>query len=686
MNFTGSLFSKVGLGGGAMSSSTPEYNSPPQQPVHDHDLAELSPRPEHALLAYGHSPASPTTENGGGSRSTQTTVNIHRRAGNGKAKASVTIQEPHRSPSSVGDAATYGYEDGKMSNQDPKFPEIWRASSPYQHTSSNAPQMSFFESMFMPRPTYSDRSPSAKVDKTFKTIERQELSLEKQLQKLLNAQDYALEKSLASDEPEDSVSRSSTPDSIPPKGHVVPVRQPRKRHLSKKEARVGISHCLSQLSNLKNEEDAYIATALAERKSALSRLRNLSSKRSNIVTEMKAMESDQPLKREIQKMQDQHRTVCSDIEKLEHQLRVLKQKKTRLEQRITEAKSRRESELSGYAGALKECDKRIKDIMDFPSISVLEVEGLLSKDADLKALLGDHMSGFEFLSLRPERRTLPMAKDWWEGEIKVLELRKTAVDRERNALDEGAQLWADVIGRLDAHDQHLSLAMTALASYAARPEKRGGEAEGTLKKQYELSKSTMTDLEDLQNYTEAQGWNLLAAGLGAELNYIIQLKASLADTLRVVGWADGVVTPRPSTPTRKGEPVNLIGTPEQAQKLEEDLTGSVIRRWDGTEESSNTNNPPPDLLVDSRRHDNDNEALPGLFSEAHESEDEHNEVPPEFLSMHSPKRNKGKDKDVINLDPPSDIKHGDGEEHDELSRESSANEVPPDLLAESHVG
>ncbi|KAI1259225.1 hypothetical protein F5Y18DRAFT_410735 [Xylariaceae sp. FL1019] len=684
MNFTGSFLPNLGMRRGVMSSLIPQHVSPPLERVDNHDLAELSPRPEHALGESDHSLVSSTYGNRDGSRRTRTTGNVHRRAGNGK-KTSVTIQEPPRSPSSAGDATANDYEPGKRMYQSSKSPEVWRPSDPYQRSPHNGPQLSFFESIFMPRPTYSDRSPSAKVDKTFETIERQERSLEKQLQRLLNAQDYALEKSLANDEPEDSVSRSSTPDSVPPKGHVVPVRQPRKRHLSTKEARVGISHCLSQLSNLKNEEDAYIATALAERKSALSRLRNLSSKRSSIVTQMQAMESDQPLKSEIQKMEDQHTTVCSDIEKLERQLRDLKQKRTRLEHRISEAKSRRESELSGYAGALKDCDKRIKEIMDFPSISILGVEGLLSQDADLMALVGDHMSGLEFLSLRPERRTLPMAKDWWEGEIEVLELRKTAVDRERSALDEGAQLWADVIGRLEAHDQHLSLAMTALASYAARREKRGGEAEGTLKKQYELTKSTTTDLEDLKNYTEAQGWNLLAAGLGAELNYITQLKASLADTLRVVGWADGVVTPRPSTPTRKVETGNLIGTPEQAQKLEEDLTGSVIRRWDGTEESANTNNPPADLLVESRHHESDNEVPPGLLSEVQGSEDEHNDIPPEFLSMHSPKRNRGKDKAIINFDPPMGVKHEDVDEHHELSRESSANEVPPDLLAESHL-
>lgn len=92
---------------------------------------------------------------------------------------------------------------------------------------------------------------------------------------------------------------------------------------------------------------------------------------------MKAIESDrdQPLKNDIRKMEHQHRTVCEDILKLEERLRDLKRTKTKLEARITEARSARDSELSGYKGALGECDKRINDIMNYPEISVLEVEG-----------------------------------------------------------------------------------------------------------------------------------------------------------------------------------------------------------------------------------------------------------------------------------------------------------------------
>ncbi|KAI8629810.1 hypothetical protein F5Y19DRAFT_464478 [Xylariaceae sp. FL1651] len=688
-----------------MASLLPQYVSPSSQPVDGHDLAELSPRPADALLANERFDSSPN--DGGSSASRGSSIHPHNKGNYSRAKASVTIQEPPWSPSRTGDTV-HDYRAGKRAyqkrEQNLKGPELWHPPLPPEprgsRVANNGPQLSFFESVFMTRPTYPDRTSSTKVDQSFKLIERRERQMQQELQQLLDAQDYALEKHLADNVSDDSTQRSRTPESETHHGHIVPVRQPKKRHLSKKEARLGISRCMSQLTDLKNEEEAYIAAALAERKAALWRLRNLSTKRNSIVAEMKAIESDreQPLKNEIRKMENQHRTVCEDIEKLERKLRQLKQAKTGLESKIAETKSAMDSELSGYTGALRECDKRIKDIMDYPEISVLEMEGLIAQDADLRALVGQHISGFEFLSLRPERRTLPMAKDWWEGEVQVLEARKAAVDKDRAALDEGTQLWQEMLGRLEAHDQHLKLTFAAISRYTTAQDNSDLSTVGNiLKKQYIMCKKTVKELEDLQHYTEAQGWKLLVTALSAEINYFYGLKKQLCDTLYFIGWADGVVTPRPDTSSGASDSHDLLGVHNdgqtgQGKAFEEDLSGSVIRRWDGTDEIRH-DSPSDDLLGDNRIHseDSDNEVPPGLLSEVHhESEDEHvNEIPPEFLSMHSPpSKSKDKGKSIATMqDEDMEAQENaeeEEEEHHALSRESSANDVPSDLLSESH--
>ncbi|KAI1748861.1 hypothetical protein F4782DRAFT_515401 [Xylaria castorea] len=731
MSFTGNLFSKLGLGETGMASFMSQYTSPPERPVDEHDLAELSPRPEDALLANEINDNSPSRSSSSTVHSGGKPIHVQTKSDTARMKASVTFQESPWSPGRTGDAI-HDYRAGKRAykqrEQDTQAPGVWRPSFASEtrepHAENDGAQPSFFESMFLPRPAYTQRTPSTKVDQSFKLIERRERQMQQELQHLLDAQDYALEKHLANTTPDgDSTPRSGTSVSDTANGHVIPVRQPKKRHLSKMEARLGISRYMSQLSDLKNEEEAYIATALGERKAALSRLRNLSTKRNSIVAEMKAIESDrdQPLKNDIRKMEHQHRTVCEDILKLEETLRDLKRAKTKLETRIAEAKSTRDSELSGYRGALNECDKRIGDIMNYPEVSVLEVEGLMAQDADLRALVGQHISGFEFLSLRPERRTMPMAKDWWEGEVQVLELCKVAVDKERAALDEGTQLWQGLLGRLEEHDRHLKSAFDSMSDYSSAKQQQQStkfnDLGESLKRQYAMCKEMTRELEELYEYTEARGWKLLITALGAEINYFHGLKAQLGDTLRFVGLADGVVTPRGGTATHSrlnSRDNDLLGagheddvkTKQGGRDLEEEITGSVLRRWDGTDElrrsTSRTNTNPDDLLDGDTGHrgdsEDDNEVPPGLFSEEAPNEtedDEPNIVPPEFLFMHSPSpksRRKGKAKIVSASKPEAEPEreggtvHGDGDEAEEqrpLSRASSANEVPPDLLAES---
>ncbi|KAI0204351.1 hypothetical protein F4808DRAFT_413223 [Astrocystis sublimbata] len=758
MNFSGNLFSKFGLGEPGMTSYISRHTSSPSSPVEEHHLARLSPRPDHALLANetddGSSNNSSNLNPKGNGRKPQPVENRH---DTGKMKASVTFEEAPWSPGRTGDAI-YDYRAGKRAHKqrdnNPESPGIGISFLPSSsgHRDGNAgSQPSFFESMFLPRPVHNQRNASTKVDQTFKLIERRERQMQQELQRLLDAQDYALEKHLA------SAIQEQDDQPRPRKSHVVPVRQPKKRHLSKMEARLGISRCMSQLSDLKSEEEAYIATALGERKAALSRLRTLSTKRDSIVAEMKAVEldRDQPLKNNIKKMEQQHHTICQDIVKLEEKLRDLKRTKTRLEERIVEARSARESELSGYRGALSECDKRLNDIMNFPDVHVLEVEGLMAQDADLRALVGQHISGFQFLSLRPERRTIPMAKDWWEGEVHVLELRKAAVDKERDALDEGTQLWQDMLRRLEEHDRHLKSTFDELANYASSAKKQQQSTHANnlgeiLKTQYTMCKEVTYELQAMYEHTEARGWRLLVTALGAEINYFRGLKAQLGSTLQVVGWADGVVTPQggAGTPSRsrsrernhstsdkdllgEGHDNTDVETRQSGRDLDEDITGSVLRRWEGTDDIRRpTSRVEPDTNLNDHLLDrddehawhhhedseqDDNEVPPGLFSAEEPNyisddddvdQDEPNTVPPEFLSMHSPsprsrRKGKGKGKGImaaVSEPGPKVMRSQDGADDRSprrvedgvesggrraSSRASSANEVPPDLLSES---
>ncbi|KAK6949053.1 hypothetical protein Daesc_009126 [Daldinia eschscholtzii] len=704
-----------------MSTLLPLHTSPPRHQAEEHDLHELSPRPDDALLSpdfthdFGYRDSISDTPNESGTDTTNMNPPSSRSKGKGKA-----IAFAYQGRSQYARSRTPNSFDGlsePMGNDLKVPPGIWRPKirtepSDSRLTTTNT-HTSFVESIFKGRPDRSsDRTIQSDVDNTFKLLQRRERQLQKELQKLLDAQGDALERDLrgnesgktSSEDTKQGLSPGLAASSIQTKlsgGTVVPIRQPKKKPLSKRQARIGIARSVTMLADLKNEEDAYIATALAERKAALSKLRNLSSQRKSIAAEMKALEEDSEtsIETEIATMESQHRTVCANIEKLEEKLRLLRRTKADLERKLEEARSTREASLSGYKGALKQCDQGISELMKYPGVQVLEVEDLKEQGGeDLAALTSKHMSGVEFLSLRPERRTIEMAKDWWEGEVAILEQRKAAVDKERAALEEGSEIWQQVFTMLADFETRLN---QSLQDATKQHGLESGDPASILRDQYKALKRTLRKIQRLYDNVESRGWNLLIAAIGAELAHFEGLKDFLAEIMRSSGYDDGVITP--TTSSVGGDDLvdvrenGISGVPGGARSSEPDededeLTHSVVRRWDNPDvqqqqqqQQKQQLGPPADLLsAAAHRDESDNEVPPGLLSEQaphHESEDEsHNDVPAEFLSMHSPPQTRVK-KDVPLPPPPSN--------RSRLRRESSEvededdNQIPPDLLSES---
>ncbi|KAF3069751.1 hypothetical protein GL218_07939 [Daldinia childiae] len=621
-----------------------------------------------------------------------------RSKGKGKAIAFAYQGRPQysrsRTPSSVDDFSEPTGNDLKVP------PGIWRPtirteSRDSRHAATST-HTSLVESIFKGRPDRStDRTIQSDVDNTFKMLQRRERQLQNELQKLLDAQGVALERDLeGSDKGKTSpegTKKGSSPDmtasSIQTKlyeGSVVPVRQPKKRPMSKRQARIGIARSVTMLADLKNEEDAYIATALAERKAALSRLRNLSSQRKSITADLKALEEDHEtsIETEIATMENQHRTVCDNIEKLEEKLKLLRRTKASLERKLEEARSTREASLSGYKGALKQCDQGIFELMKYPGVQVLEVEDLKEQvGEDFAVLMSKNMSGVDFLSLRPERRTTEMAKDWWEGEVAVLEQRKIVVDKERAALEEGNEIWQQILTMLVDFETQLNQSLQDATKQQQNLE--SSDPGSILRDLYKILKATLREIQRQHDYVESRGWNLLIAAIGAELAHFEGIKEFLAEIIRGSGFDNGIITPVTSVGSNDLVDVRENGTsdvePRSSEPDEdEELSRSVVRRWDNPD-AQQLSSPPADLLGAEHRDESDNEVPPGLLSEAphHESEDEsHNDIPAEFLSMHSPPQSR------VQKDIPTPNRS-------RLRRESSViededdNRIPPDLLSES---
>jgi len=422
-----------------------------------------------------------------------------------------------------------------------------------------------------------DQTKDYEPDSIWRNLQHRERVLQKELQQLLDAQSAGLAAHLDPDAPPSSSARSDASDagsSTPtdasishrrrphvsfeqptrstPTGEVIPVRQPRQRPVGLRAARTGLARNITLLADLKVEEDASLASALSIRKKALSQLRKLAARKDGITEELRILESDEeePLSRELRELGEEHEGVSTEIAELEERLVGLRNRRRWLDGRIEDVKNRREAGLSGYKGALKEVDGRVLAILRKPPVKPLDIEAIASRsgtgveemesssrDGHGNEAVDQSPGGIEFVRMRPERRTIEMARDWWEGEVSILERRKDEVDKERAALEEGVEVWKSAIKLVSDFEAGLRREMQGeVSDKATKGKSPVWTPEQAMFAQLDKMATVMAGLEDHLQMAEEKGWNLLICAIGAELEAFKQAEAMLRDALHAAGF------------------------------------------------------------------------------------------------------------------------------------------------------
>ncbi len=664
-----SFLEKLGLGGDTMSSLLPQYNSPPRRPSNDLDLDEIEPRPDDALLHtnYYDSPKMPprnsvTDSEMLDSSSPSSAWATSKGKGKGKGKAVAIAYQGH--------PGSWQRHFGKPSFVPPIPRDITEGVVP-EHMSeapSELPSETSIIDSIIPRRIRPNEMPTnlrLQVDDTFRGIALRERQMQKELQRLLDAQAAAIEQKLngsqfggqekkenigtvTSNNKKRQQSLSSTSDSLraeqPSRQHIVPVRQPPERRLTLGQTRSRIIGVMRMLADLKAEEDAYIATALAERKAGLSKLGTLKTRHQQITHDIYEIEKDpnDPLTNDIRTIERELHDVSGQIEQYKRLLRRAEQAKATLERRLEETRSEAESRLSGYKGALRECEAGIKELVRRPGIRVLELEQQQLEAREdssgnaggndggrggegglgVTAAADQHITGFEFFRLRPERRTLLMARDWWEGEVAALERRRAAVETECAALEEGERIWADVIDTIQQHEEQLTGALGGRRQRPASPPVGQQQQQGSprspspsprdvMRGQWDLLLEVIGKLEGMLAYAEERGWTLLVAAVGAEISVYYDAKEVLRSMLRSMGLSPRERSPVTTPPAQHRQQqqqsstsaasngvtlvdMDAVDVEDRAAgnnnsnassknahwEIHEELSGSVIRRWE----------------------------------------------------------------------------------------------------------
>ncbi|KAK2074093.1 hypothetical protein P8C59_008326 [Phyllachora maydis] len=373
------------------------------------------------------------------------------------------------------------------------------------------------------------------------------------------------------------------------RGGVVPVRQPRPEPLSLRSARAALADALDALADLRAEEDMQLAAALGARRGALARLGRLGAQRAGIEEALglggggKGGGQQDEEAEELRELAAEGEVVRAEVAELEERLAGLRERGRWIARRVGEVKSRQEAGRSGYRGALREVEARLRGLLEAPPVRPLEAEVMAAaragrgrgrgrggagpqqdeedEDSDGAAdgaADGDD-AGAEFLRLRPERRTPAMARAWWEREVAILSRRKAAVDAERAALADGAAVWRAVVRLVsefeaglyhdlygshdnsngtDAPDDGKPSRSPAPSSKARGKHKAACTPAGALRAQLAKMRPVQAALAAHLATAEARGWNPLVCAVGAELAAFQQGEALLREALRMSAGSD----------------------------------------------------------------------------------------------------------------------------------------------------
>jgi hypothetical protein len=523
---------------------------------------------------------------------------------------------------------------------------------------------------------------NASADSVWRTLKRREMAIEEDLQEMLDMQSASLAggpgdgaSMVATEQDNFSDTSSSTPTGtsfystvtsrsklsrslVQPThstsgGDVIPVRQPKRpKPLGIRAARRGLLKAMMALGDLKAEEDARVNAAISQRKTALARLRKVSGRQNKVTTELKLLEEDddEPLGKELRELEAKRGSLTQEIKELEERLVGLRDKRRWVDDRIHDVRNRREAGLSGYRGALKDVEAEVNAIVRRPPVKPLDREfwrglgGNEGGEGDLEP------GGEEFMSLIPERRTLDMAKTWWEAEIRALEKRRKEVDKNREALERGEEMWRETMDLVNTYESGLAkltkghISVPVIAKGKEKDDGQGGIVQHLLSEMGAVTGA----LEHKLQVAEKNSWNLLICAIGAELDAFKEAERVLRLTLG--DNAEPALIPELSMPgdaspnTYREDSTTSMESPV----FKPTTTGLGLFR------DESDNEVPQDLLASAPEEGHATPTEPSsskkrlvstslLDDMPLERSDSENSVPPEFLVEHPPEEGAGVD-------------------------------------------
>ena len=372
-------------------------------------------------------------------------------------------------------------------------------------------------------------------------LARQESHLQTRLQNLLDAQSEGLLAGLghAPEESSSAGSRTPTTDSgsrgFQRPGSIVPVRQPSKRKLGLRGARRGIGRAILQFADLKDQEVTVLEDEVAQWGEVLSAVQGFERKSTGLQERISDIESEDT-NRQVNILKEEAKVLDSEIHELETRLYEMKARQRHLLREIDGLDNSVQSKMSSYKSALALAEKDIRNFLSRPPLGT-----------------STSSSATGIWSLPRERRTLEMAKDHYTEELHALKDRLSAVEAEKNALEDGSVVWKEVVQEVDSIEKLLREEMQKMqAPLLEMTEGRGPAVEG-MEKILKTMRKARSRIENKLDLAESRNWKLLVCCIGAELEAMIEGQGVLEEALGASGSQDDVAEQKHSNGVEFGE-------------------------------------------------------------------------------------------------------------------------------------
>lgn len=487
----------------------------------------------------------------------------------------------------------------------------WRTPSPMNASMIPPPIVS--SAYAAPSPSLEAPAEESAVDSELLFFKQKQRRLEADLQVLLDAQAEGLLSGLGSKTLEDDVlsTGSSTPTAPSSKLRStrdgIPSMQ-RQTKMGLREARRGLHTNMRRLALLKAQEFDHLSPEVEDCEAVVTQLDVWEQKRGRLEERTRQIHEGHEHAR-AKELRVKADDMQNEINDLEARLAHMKTQQRRLRREATEVENEVKAKLTSYTASLSMLDQQTKDFI-----------------TDLQMHKGAHTS------TRPDPAsvTIEATRQAFRHERTQLKRRQASIEKEKEALEEGAIMWKDVVRDVSEFERQLREDMARLGTNKTngklREEGTGmvddNDTSGTPTSDIEglLAKldQTTTQLEAKYKYAQTRDWKLLVAAIGAELEAFLKgkdileaaLEASAVDVrlpaergaseLSTQSVYDDFRTPRSSIihHVDDGEAINDLDQAFEARKSSN--TAST------TSDTDESDGPDPELLI-SHQQDTDTE-------------------------------------------------------------------------------